>query len=144
MPVDDLAKADPIPRIVAWLNSHSAVTAALGGTGRVSAVNEPPYPRLRITDVGGDDRDLAWLVATDVQIDAYGDLDGSPGREELRRVLYVALGALMELPEQPVILTDVVVSRVQSLRAGGFVPEPSGQPRYLSVVRVMSHAPVEP
>jgi hypothetical protein len=140
--VDDLAKADPIPRVVAWLNDHPAVTSALGGANRVSAVNEPPYPRLRISDVGGDDRDLTWLIATDVQIEAYGDLDGAPGREELRRILYVALGALVELPEQPVALTDVVVSRVQSLRAGGFIAEPTGQPRYLSVVRIMSHAPI--
>lgn len=142
MAVDDLAKADPIPRVVAWLNDHPAVTSALGGANRVSAVNEPPYPRLRISDVGGDDRDLTWLIATDVQIEAYGDLDGAPGREELRRILYVALGALVELPEQPVALTDVVVSRVQSLRAGGFIAEPTGQPRYLSVVRIMSHAPI--
>jgi hypothetical protein len=138
--VDDLARADPMPRVLSWLSGHPVLADALGGTGRVGAFNEPPYPRLRITDPGGDDRDLRWLISTEVLIEAYGDLDGSPGKAALRRILYLALGALAELPEQP---GSPVITAVRSSRAGGWVPEPNGQPRYLGSVRVFSHPGLE-
>lgn len=136
---EDLAAADALPRVVAWLSTHSEVTASLGGSGRVSAVNEPPYPRLRVLDTGGDDRGLRWLLAQDVQIEAYGDLDGMPGKSELRRILYVALGAVMELPDQPQTVGYPTVTSVRTVQAGGWVPEPSGQPRYLATVRLYVH-----
>lgn len=136
-----LADADPVPVVIAWLNAHSMVTAALGGTGRVGFWNEAPYPRLRVLDVGGDDRELLWLTSPELQIEAYGDLDGSPGKAQLRRILYVALGALIELPNQPVPPGQPVVSYIKSTRAGGWMPEPSGQPRYVAAVRVYCHPP---
>lgn len=134
-----LADADPLPRVLAWLEGHAAVTAALGGPGRVGARNEAPYPRLRLLDVGSDDRGLRWLIAPEVQIEAYGDMDGSPGKAELRRILYVALDALMELPDQPTPADTPVITAVVSARGGGWSPEPSGQPRYLTSVRVYTH-----
>lgn len=116
------------------------MTSALGGPGRVGADNEPPYPRLRVLDTtGGADRDLRWLAAQEIQVDAYGDLSGFPGKGELRRILYVALGALMELPEQPPASGFPVVTAVTSTRAGGWLPEPTGQPRYVALIRVFSH-----
>jgi hypothetical protein len=124
---------------MAWLSGHAAVTAAFGGADRVGAVNEPPYPRLRVIDTGGDDRDLRWLIAQDIQVEAYGDLDGAPGKAELRRILYVALGALAELPDQPPAVDYPIITSVRSLRGGGWVPEPTGQPRYLAAVRVYAH-----
>jgi hypothetical protein len=136
----DLSLNDPIPRVVSWLTAHTEVTSALGGSGRVGALNAPPYPCIRVLDTaGGDDRDLRWLMAPEVQIEVYGDLDGSPGKEALRRILYTALGALTELPYQPYdpeypVVTDVTVSR-----SGGWVPEPSGQPRYLAAVKIWLH-----
>jgi hypothetical protein len=135
----DLAAADPVPAVIEWLGSHPVVTAALGGAGRVGFDNAPPYPRLRVTEgTGGDDRDLRWLLAPEVQIEALGDLDGSPGKEALRQALYTALGALAELPDQP-STAGPVITAVRSSRAGGWVPEASGQPRYLAAVRVHVH-----
>lgn len=129
--------ADPVPRVLAWLEEHPQMVAALGGAGRVGARNEPPYPRLRVLDVpGGDDRDLRWLSATQMQIEAWGDMDGSPGKAELRRILYLALGVLTELPEQD---GDPVITAVTSAQAGGWSPDPSGQPRYVAAVRVWAH-----
>ncbi len=116
------------------------MTAALGGSGRVGAFNEPPYPRLRVLDTpGGDDRDLKWLIAPEIQLEAYGDLDGSPGKAKLREILYVALGALMELPHQPPADGYPVITGVASSRSGGWIPEPSGQPRYVTAVRLWVH-----
>jgi hypothetical protein len=141
VPVDDLARADPLPRVLTCLGEDDMLTAALGGPGRVGMFNEAPYPRLRLLDNGGNDRDLQWLIETELQIEAYGDLDGSPGKAALRRILYLALGVLMTLPETPTPPGEPVISRVVSTRGGGWVPEPSGQPRYVAAVHVYTHAP---
>lgn len=125
--------------MIEWLGTHPEVTAALGGPGRVNAVNEPPYPRLRVIDTGGDDRGLQWLIATEVQVEAYGDLGGAPGKQELRRILYLALGAVAALPDQPTPEDGPVITAVRSSRTGSWSPEPSGQPRYVGAVRVYSH-----
>lgn len=140
MAVDDLARADPLPRIISWLNGHAALGTELGGVGRVGMYNEPPYPRLRVIDVpGGSDRQLTWLVAVNLQLEVYGDLSGAPGKAQLRRALYVALGALMELPEQAVPADTPVITAIRSQSGGAWSPEPSGQPRYLTSVQVFSH-----
>lgn len=136
----DIARADPMPRVIAWLNAHPAVTQALGGAGRVSARNAPPYPCLRVTDPpGGDDRDLLWLMSKLVQVEAYGDLDGSTGKATLHSALYTALGALMELPDQATPAGGPVITAVRSAAAGGWSPLPTGQPRYVASVQVFSH-----
>lgn len=136
----DLARADPLPRIISWLGTHPAVTEVLGGTGRVSARNEPPFPHLRVTDPpGGDDRSLRWLMSSAVQVEAMGDLDGTPGKAVLRQVLYTALGALVELPEQDTPEQGPVITAVRSSVAGGWSPLPNGQPRYLAILQVYSH-----
>jgi hypothetical protein len=137
--VDDLAAADPLPRILAWLSGHPVLTAELGGTGRTGALNEAPYPRLRVNHQGGDDRDLRWLIAPEYQIEALDDLDGTTGRARLHRLLYLALGALAELPDQVPAAGDPVITQVTSIRGGGWLPLPTGQGRYLAVVRVYSH-----
>jgi hypothetical protein len=141
-PADHLADADPIPRIREWLGTHPAVVAVLGGgSERIGIDNKPPYPCLRILETSaGSDGDLRWLLSPELQIEAYGDLDGTPGKEALRRVLYVALGALMELPDAPAAPDGPVITAVTSTRAGGWLPEPSGQPRYVAAVRVFAHA----
>lgn len=136
----DITGADPIPRVIAWLDAHPAVTAALGGSGRISALNVPPYPCLMITDPpGGDDRQMLWLMATAVQLEAVGDLDGTPGKAALRLALYAALGALVELPEQVTPPEGPVITAVRSAAAGGWSPLPTGQPRYVATVQVFAH-----
>lgn len=139
MAVDDLAAADPLPRVLAWLSGHPAVIDVLGGTGRVGGENVPPYPRLLLTDPDGDDRDLRWLLAPVIQIEALDDLDGSAGKARLRRCLYVALGALKQLPDQEVPPGEPVITEVRGVRGGGWVPLPTGQGRYVASVRVWSH-----
>lgn len=139
MPID-IVRADPLPRVLAWLSGHAAVTAALGGTGRVGARNVPPYPRLIITDPpGGDDRQLLWLMSKAVQVEAVGDLDGTPGKAALNAILYTALGVLVDLPDQPTPSGGPVITAVRSSVAGGWSPLPSGQPRYIAQIQVFAH-----
>jgi hypothetical protein len=107
----------------------------------VGLYNEPPFPRLRVLDVpGGSDRQLTWLISTGIQLEAYGDLSGAPGKAALRRALYVALGALRELPDQPAPPEGPVVTAVLSQASGVWSPEPSGQPRYVASVTVFTHS----
>jgi hypothetical protein len=143
MATADLAAADGLAAARTWLLSHPDVTAALGGPGRVGSRNEPPYPRVILSDTpGGSDRGLRWLLAPEVTVAVIGDLDGSPGKAELRRILYVVLGALLELPDVPQDAPGVpVVTSVDSSAGGGWSPEPTGQPRYISAVRISIHPP---
>lgn len=137
----DLSDADPLPRLISWLNADPAVTGLLGGTDRVGYHNEAPFPRIRLVDIGGDDRDLRWLYAPQIQVEALGDLDGTQDKAALRRVLYAALSSLQRLPWDPVGPGDPVITSVGSARGGGWVPEPSGQGRYLAVVTLTVHPP---
>jgi hypothetical protein len=142
MPPGNLAAADGLAAARVWLLSHPAVTAALGGPDRVGPRNVPPYPRLLLTDgPGGSDRNLRWLIAPLITVAALGDLDGTPGKAELRRILYVALTALAELPDFPTAPGAPVVTQVESAAGVGWSPEPTGQPRYIASVRVFIHPP---
>lgn len=126
-----------MPTVISWLSGHAEVTAILG-PGRVGAYSEPPFPRLRVTDVPGGTDDLTLrLVGVRVQLEALGSVDGGPGKEELRRILYTALGALGELPEAAPPGGPVIVG-VRPSQAGGYLPEPGGRPRYVAVATVWS------
>lgn len=142
----DLAATDPVPLVTWWLGQHPGVAAALGAAGHIAMKNEAPWPCLVVTDAGGgSDGDLTRLISPSVQLEAYGDLDGGPGKAALRRLLYSVLGALRELADQPWPYTGApdgcpVVTWVKSSRAGGWSPLPSGQPRYIAAVQVFCHA----
>ncbi|MEV8634272.1 hypothetical protein AB0395_21715 [Streptosporangium sp. NPDC051023] len=140
MDVHRLARTDPIPRVIAHLSSHPEVTAALGGPDRVGLDNVAPFPRLVITDPPGDDRNLIKLVISTVQIEAYGDLDGTIGKGALKALCYLALAALKELPELPTPPGGPVITEVLGGVGVGWSPEPSGQPRYVAQCRIWSHA----
>lgn len=133
----DVEDADPVAVVVAYLNGHPDAQAVLGGAGRVSSRNEPPYPHCKITDPPGDDRDLRWLTAPLVQLETHGDLDGTPGKAQLRRIHYTLLRVLRDLPDTP--QTGPVVTAVTYPTGGGWLPEPTSQPRYLSRVRLYLH-----
>lgn len=143
----NLAAADPVPLVTWWLGQHPAVTSALGGTGHVSMNNVAPWPCLRLTDTtAGSDGDLRWFISPAIQLEAYGDMDGTPGKAALRNLLYTALGALMELAEAAYPYAGApagspVVTWVASSRAGGWVPLPDGQPRYIGAARIYCHPP---
>jgi hypothetical protein len=139
MAVDDLAEADPLPRMLSWLGSHAAVSKELGGVGRVDALNKPPYPRIRVTHSSGSDGDLRWLIAPEFRLEALDDLDGSTGRSRLRRALYIAVGALVELSEMEPPPGEPVITNVSSAQGGGWIPLPTGQGRYVAVVQVHAH-----
>ncbi|HEY1668518.1 MAG TPA: hypothetical protein VGG54_22735 [Trebonia sp.] len=141
-----LPAGDVVPLVNWWLGQHQAVAAAIT-PGHVSMWNEPPWPDLVVTDTtAGADGDLIWLTSPEIQLEAYGDLDGNPGKAALRKLVYTALGALMELCSAPYPYEGApdgspVVTWVQSSRAGGYVPLPSGQPRYVAAVRLFVHPP---
>lgn len=146
-PSSALPATDPVPLATWWLGQHAAVTAALGG-GHISMWLEPPYPCLRLVDTSaGSDGDLLWFTSPEIQVEAYGDLDGSPGKQALRALLYTALGAFRELADVPWPYEGApsgvpVVTWAASSRAGGYSPLPSGQPRYIAAVRLYCHPAV--
>lgn len=141
----DLAATDVVPLMSWWLGQHPAVAEALGQAGHVSMRNEAPWPCLMLTDTtAGSDGDL-YLVSPEIQLEAYGDLDGNPGKAALRRLLASAVGAARELADEPCPYPagapdgSPVVTWVQSSRAIGWSPLPGGQPRYIGAVRVFCH-----
>lgn len=138
----DLVDADPAAVVIAYLNGHPAVEAAIGGSGRFSLTNKPPYPHCGVEDTpGGSDRDLRWLIAPELTLKLWGDLDGSPGKAELRRIFWTIIQALRDLPEVPTVPGQPVITAVESNGAGGWSPEPTGQPRYLGRIRLYMHPP---
>lgn len=138
----DLSGADALAAAVAYLGSHPVVLREFG-PGRVGGTADPPYPRIRLTDTpGGSDRDLTWLLEPEVAVEVLGDLDGTPGKAELRRLLYVVLGALADMPFAPAAPGRPVVTSVRSAAAGGWSPTPLGQPRYVATLLVGVHPAV--
>lgn len=143
-----LDEVDPIAVTRPFLTVHPQVVAAftpfLGDGGiddHITPRNEPPYPHVTLTDPPGDDRSLRHLIAPLMQVEVHGDLDGTHGKPLLRSLLYVILGALVELPDTPAAPGQPVVTNVSSAGGGGWVPEPTGQPRYLATVRLHMHPP---
>lgn len=134
---------DPVAVCRTWLLADIAVTDLLGGPEQVGTENEPPYPCIVLTDPPGDDRTLRHLIAPLVQVEVMGDIDGRHGKPELRAILYRALARLAALPDQAYGPTDAVVTNVESSGGGGWVPLPTGQPRYLSTIRLYMHPPRE-
>lgn len=142
-----LPLSDAVPLVRWWLGQHPAVTAAFGSSlVNISRWNEPPWPDLVVTDTSaGSDGDLIWLSNPEIQLEAYGDLDGTPGKAALRTLLMTAVGALRELADAPYPygagMPDgaPVVTWVQSSVPGGWSPLASGQPRYLAAVRLTVH-----
>ncbi|WP_327074438.1 hypothetical protein OG196_31860 [Kitasatospora purpeofusca] len=138
--MSDLASLDAELLVTDWLAGHPELTGVLGGKGRVGARNAPPYPRIRITQVpGGSAPGWQWLGTFHIQIEALGDLDRSVARPLLRRAFATAVKALHQLPARTVEPGQPVVTAVQALSTGGWLPEPTGQGRYVGVVALTAH-----
>lgn len=133
-----LVEVDPAALAIAYLVAHDDVRAALG-VGLVGGVNRPPYPRVVVSDPPGDDRYLTWLIAPTLQIEAIGDLDGTPGKAALRRLAMTVVGALAEWPSAPAIEGQPVITEVRSIGGLGWMPLPTGQPRYVATLRAWIH-----
>lgn len=138
----DLVDVDPAAVAIAYLLGRSRLVEAFGDGGWLTSRNEPPYPHVKITDTpGGADRALRWLIAPELTIETHGDVDGSPGKAALRRLHLLVLQELRDLPDQPAQPGQPVVTAVGFPGAHGWVPEPTGQPRYLSRVHLAMHPP---
>jgi hypothetical protein len=138
----DLTLADGRALAVARLLTSSAMTSALGGADRVYGGDRPrpPYPMLRVGAGTTDNRTLTWLLDDGIVLEAWGDLDGQPGAAELRRILYVAIGVLRDLPDEPAVPGWPVISRA-AFPTASYVPGPGGQPRYLAAGTLTVHPP---
>jgi hypothetical protein len=139
----DLAAADALDRMLAWLRGHTRVLAEFGGADHVSGQNRAPYPHLRVAhEAGGSDGDLRWLLKPELSLTAFGDLDGTLGSDALRSLLYVALAAAVELSWAPTAAGQSVVSDVRSSAAARPAPVPlTGQPAWAANVIVVIHPP---
>ncbi|AKN68766.1 hypothetical protein QR97_02165 [Streptomyces sp. PBH53] len=136
----ELADADPVSAILAWLQKHPRVTTALGGPGRVSGIAEAPWPHLRVTHgPGGDLRDLTWATTPEVTLEAYGDPGGWPGQAELRRILLTCAAAATEIAEAPHEPGQPVISGVRPSGTLVWSPLVDGQPRWLLGLLVTLH-----
>lgn len=136
----DVVDADALAVVLAALNAHQGLRDAFGHGEApfASSRNEPPYPHVKITDTpGGTDRTLHWLTSQELTVETHGDLDGTPGKAALRRLHVLVLQTIRDLPtaEQD----HPVVTGVTFPGARGYVPEPTGQPRYLSRVQIQIH-----
>ncbi|NML55180.1 hypothetical protein HHL19_35360 [Streptomyces sp. R302] len=135
-----LADADPVSTVLAWLQEHPEAAEALGGPGRVSGIQEAPWPHLRVSPgAGGDLRDLRWGITPEVTLEAYGDPGGWPGQAELRRILLRCATATLELAEQPRRPGRPVVSDVRPSGLLLWSPLVDGQPRWLMNLAVTLH-----
>lgn len=139
-----LVEVDAAGLTIARLSGHpdvQSVLAEFGGVaGRVAGVNRPPYPRITVSDPPSGAGRLIWLVNPSVQIEVIGDLDGTPGKAALYRIAMTAVGALMQWPETIFGPGDPVVTQVLA-QMPGWMPLPTGQPRYVSTATVYVHPP---
>lgn len=139
MPVPSLADTDPGPVALRHLRADPGVLGRLSGDPeRIRGDNVPPYPRIRLLPTTGDDLDMRWLLAPALQVEAIGDLDGSPGPAALRGILYAALESLRRLPDLPTPAGEPVVTEVRTF-GGGWVPLPNSQPRWVATAQFYLH-----
>lgn len=143
MTAADLAAADPIAAMLAWLRQHPRVLAEFGDASRVAGTNEAPYPRVMVSpSAGGDDRDLIWLLEPEISVVTYGEPDGTPGQAELRRLHYVVLAAATEIVGWSPPPTIGVTSLVRSSSAARWEAEPlTGEPAWRSTLVMRIHPP---
>lgn len=139
-----------VPNVVVPVDHVALVLSALqasdevleqvgaGGPAHVSGLNEPPYTHLQVVESsGGDDGRLVWSTTGEVQILAWGEPGGRPGKAELRRQLYVALVWLARMPDRPHVAGRPVVSDVRLVGSARWQPHPAtGQPGYGHTVLV--------
>lgn len=133
--------------VAAYLAGHADVRAALPAhpldpdTANVVADVAGPYPCLRLVGTpAGTELNLRHRVVQELLVEAWGDPDAAPDPTALRAVLYVALRALAELAEDDgAPVEGIVVSHVASSQPGTYLPDPTGQPRYLAGVTITAH-----
>lgn len=121
------------------MSADAELIEDLGGYGRIVGTNAPPYPCLLVTDTtiprGG-----VWVIGSQIQIEALGDLDGTPGKAALRDIAWGAMLAAQRLPERPPAPDQPTVTNVD---LGNLTWSPiggeRGQPRYLGTLTLTLH-----
>ncbi|MER6616266.1 hypothetical protein [Streptomyces xantholiticus] len=135
-----LADADPVSAVLAWLEQHPKVVEALGGPGRVSGIDEAPWPHVKVTHgPGGDMGRLEWATTPEVMLEVLGDPGGWPGKAELRRMALVCAVAAKELPDMDPQPPGPVISGVRPSGLLIWSPLATGQPRWLLGLLVALH-----
>jgi hypothetical protein len=136
------AETDPLAIVRAHLIGHAAVDAelarhisggddSLGGTGeRILTVVRPPYPMLRIALLNHDPGEMLWRSVADVQIEAWGDTDGTITGDDLRRLLMVAMTACKDLETRTYRPDEPVVNHVQGGGPGAPLEDPDTKQLY--------------
>lgn len=132
--------ADPLPRVLAHLDTHPDVIGYLGDADHISDENQAPYPHLRITDAGSGDVDGEWLIWTDILVEVFDDLEQSTPKDTLLRIIRTVLAAIGELGKQPTPPPGMPVITYVRVEVGAApAREPSGQRKYRAIIRVWSH-----
>lgn len=139
----DLSDVHPVATARARLLTRERVTSLLGDPEQIGTHNEPPYPCVVLSDPPGNDRYARHLIAPVLQVEVIGDLDGTPGKPMLRKILYRVIEELVAFAEsEQTDPTQPVVTGVVPSGGGGYVPLPNGQPRYLATVTMYMHPPL--
>ncbi|MFJ4988738.1 hypothetical protein ACIP9H_33680 [Streptomyces sp. NPDC088732] len=136
----NIADADPVSELVAWLQQSPEAAEALGGPGRVSGTREAPWPHLLVGHgPGGDFRRLQWATEPEVTLEVYGDPGGWPGKAELRRILLLCAKAAIARVEAPHVPGRPVISGIKPSGVLLWSPLIDGQPRWLMNLSVTLH-----
>lgn len=142
----DLADADPVAVVYAWLRQHPKVLAALGAPEHLSGIREAPWPHLVVgLGAGGAPDDHELLISEpEVELVVWGHPDGSHSDPALRRLLMTAVAAVVELRTAPYDPVRPVVSRVRATTP----PQPqtlvNGQRRWRQGVTLRLRPPQDP
>ena len=135
-----LADVNPVAEVLSWLQSHSAVLAAVGSSAHITGLAEPPYPHIRIEPGdGGDNGDFTWIINPELLISTLGDVDGTPGQSALRRIHHVVLAACVELPRRVHVPGQTVISRVTTTSGTHALRTPLGARGWVSSVALSCH-----
>jgi hypothetical protein len=147
----DQTGIEPVALALAWLQQHPRVTAAWGGADHVSGLVEAPWPHLRVmAGPGGSLRRGIWTRDQEVRLEGITDPAGTTGEYAISQLVLVAVGALLELADQPTAPGDPVISfarpigtvgRDSSTGFGGIAGQQltSGQVRYSASVMLTGH-----
>ena len=135
-----LADVNPVAEVLSWLQTHSAVLAAVGSTAHITGLAEPPYPHIRIEPSdGGANDDFIWVIQPELLISTLGDVDGTPGQSALRRIHHIVLAAFVEMPRRPHTAGQTVVSRAVTTSGTHALRTPLGAVGWVSSVSLSCH-----
>lgn len=135
-----LADVNPVAEVLAWLQSHTSVLAAVGGVSHISGRVEPPYPHIRVEpSPGGSYRDLRWAIEPEITVTTVGDVDGSPGQAALRRIHHIVLLATAEIPRRTHQPGQTVVSHVRAVSGTAPLATPLGSRGWTTALTVVCH-----